>query len=105
MRLLRHLLILVTFVVPLFLNANNDTIRKRFKDKSFFVGKKWGADSLNVYKGKYYLVDFTQSSGFFKIQGEKISPLYVRKIDGASDTSFLNSIMENITGALKFERY
>ena len=91
MKLLKHLLILAVFLIPLLLNANNDTIRKRFHDKSSFVGCKWGEDSLNVYKGKHTNVNFTQAFGFFKIQGEEITPLYARIVNGASDTCFMNS--------------
>lgn len=96
MKLLRPTFILVFFLIPFFLNAENDSIRKQFQDNSSFVGYKWGEDSLNVYKGKHACVNFTQAFGYFKIQGEVITPLYARIVNGALDTCFLNSsIWEN----------
>lgn len=90
MNLLRHLLILIAFLIPLLLNANNDSIQKRFQDNSSFVGHIWGEDSLNVYKGKHTNINFIQAEGYFKIQGEEITPLYARIVNGASDTCFVN---------------
>ncbi len=96
MKKFRHIFLPIVFFMPLLLNANNDSIRKRFPDNSSFVGKKWGEDSLNVYKGKHVDVNFTQALGYFKFLGEELNPLYVRIINGASDTSFLNrNIWEN----------
>lgn len=92
----RHIFFLIALLIPLLLNANNDSIRKRFQDNSSFVGNKWGDDSLNLYKGKHVDLNFTQALGFFKIQGEEIVPLHVRVVNGASDTCFLNiNIWEN----------
>lgn len=90
MKKFRHIFLPIVFFMPLLLDANNDSIRKRFPDNSSFVGKKWGEDSLNVYKGKHVDVNFTQALGCFKFLGGELNPLYVRFINGASDTSFLN---------------
>lgn len=66
MNIFRHIFFPIVLLIPLLLNANNDTIKKRFQDNSSFVGNKWWADSLNVYKGKHNDVNFTQASGLFQ---------------------------------------